>query len=477
MKRNLIIYMVGLLFVGFTAVSCLSSDETDYSQYQDSDITAFSVGDIKTTRHTTTAAGKDSTYTETLSGDSIKWEIDQIAGKIYNLDSLPVGTNVKKIVATITAGGTLARDSAGTLLYFNNGSDSLDFTNPQVFRIIPYANSNNGDYTTKFRQYTVEVRVHTVDPDAWSWDSIPSTKAAFPGEAFTAGQKAVELNGTIYVFGTDGTTTSVATSADGENWTSAEALTGYAGIDYNSVIADTDHAEFYAKAADGSLCVSEDGKTWALAFANDVKISTLLYKENDTFYAVADGKLVTLDGTGQLTTLDAGGDEAYLPSSHIRAFTFDGSVVAANTRHVLLGTGAEAADTAVVAWVKTRNESDWMYIGNSGNNPGAKACPAFNNLAVFAYGKNLVAFGGDNTADGAKAKGFKDVYISDDYGITWLPSKKKNVFPDYFRTDDVRNRAFSYIIKSGKLWIFWSKPVKDAYVWSGYLNKTHFIRK
>lgn len=469
--------MVGLLFVGFTVASCLSSDETDYSQYQDCDISSFSVADISTIRHTTTAAGKDSTYTQTLSGDSIKWEIDQIAGKIYNLDSLPVGTNVKKIVATISASGTLARDSAGTMLYFNSGNDSLDFTSPQIFRVIPFAYSNNGDYNTKYRQYTVEVRVHKVDPDAWQWDSIPAVNGAFPGEAFTAGQKAVEMNGTIYVFGTNSSDTSVATSTNGLEWTAAQPLEGYAGIDYASVMADAADHKFYAKAADGALCVSEDGVSWTPAFAENPEISTLLYKENNSFYVVADGKLKLLSANREPETLDVDGDEAYLPSANIHRFTFAGSVTVSNNRYVLLGTGAESADTAVVSWMKTRNEGDWMYIGNSGDNPGAKACPAFNNLAVFAYGNKLVAFGGDNQAEGAKMKGFEDVYISDDFGISWLPGKGTNVFPSVFRGDDVRNRAFSYIIKDGKLWIFWSEPVNGAYIWRGYLNKTHFLRK
>lgn len=469
--------MVGLLFVGFTVASCLSSNETDYSQYQDCDITSFSVADINTIRHTKTAEGKDSTYTQTLGGDSIKWEIDQIAGKIYNLDSLPVGTNVTKIVATISASGTLARDSAGTLLYFGNGSDSLDFTKPQVFRVIPYANSNNGDYTTNFRQYTVEVRVHRMDPDAWYWDSIPAGRKSFPGDAFTVGQKAVELGGTIYVFGTNGTDTSVATSTNGEDWTAARPLTGYAGIDYASVIADQNSNKFYARATDGSLCVSGDGISWGLAFTNGVKVSALLSKENDQFYVVADGKLKQLGEGGLMETLDVDGDEAYLPSDRIHSFTFDGSVTASNMRSVVVGAGAEAVDTALVSWMKTRNEGGWIYLGNAGSNPGAKACPAFNNLAVFAYQNNLVAFGGDNSASGAKTKGFENVYISDDFGISWLPSKGTNIFPVVFREDDVRNRAFSYIIKGGKLWIFWSEPVNGAYIWRGYLNKTLFLRK
>lgn len=474
MKRNLFTYIVGLLLASFTLASCLGSDEADYSQYQDCDITSFSVGDIATTRHTLTAAGKDSTYTETLSGDSIKWEIDHINGHIYNTDSLPLGTNVKKIVATISASGLVARDSLGTPLYFGNGSDSLDYTSPVKFRVIAYANANKGDYNSNYRTYTVEVLVHKVNPDAWTWDSIPAA-TSFPGAAFTDGQKAVELNGKIFVFGKNGSAVSVASSMDGENWSRAQALTGVTSIDYATVLVDTDNKKFYGKAADGTLCVSTDGIAWTAAFANAPAISTLLYKENNTIYAVAGDKLVGIDNNGALTELDVDGDEAYLPSANVYRFTFDGAVVSANKRDVFVGTGATSVDTAAVAWTKTTNENSWLYIGNTGDNVGAKACPAFNHLAVFTYDAKLVAFGGDNQK--AKQKGFENVYVSDDYGISWFPGDGKQVFPDVFRTDDVRNQSFSYIIRNGKLWIFWSKQVKGSYIWRGFLNKAHFTRK
>lgn len=477
MKRYWITYIVGLLFAGFTFSSCLKSEEADYSQYQDCDITSFSVGDIATVRHTTTAAGKDSTYTETLTGSDIEWQIDQITGRIYNPDSLPVGTNVKKIVATISANGMLARDSASTLLYFNSGTDSLDFTEPKTFRVIPYAYSNKGDYNSVYRNYVVEVRVHKVDPDKWTWDSIPSSTASFPGAAFMEGQRAYQLDGRIYVFGTDGTTVSMASSTDGLSWTEAQPLTGMAGIDYSTILADAANKRFYGKAADGTLCVSADGITWSAAFPEADKISTLLYKENNTFYAVAGGKMVSIDATGAQTEEGVDGDEEWLPSSGIYHFELDGEVIASVKRHVFVGTGASKADTAAVAWKKDTGEAEWMYVGNTGNNIGKAACPALNHLSVFAYGKKLVAFGGDNQSEGASLKGFRDVYVSDNYGVTWLPTDGSQVFPDVFRTDEYRNLSFSSVVKGGRLWIFWSQPVNGAYIWKGNLNKVSFDRK
>lgn len=476
MKRNLFTYIVVMLVAGLTLVSCLSSNEADYSSYQDCDITSFSVGDISTTRHTKTAAGKDSTYTVTVSGDSITWAIDQLNGRIYNPDSLPVGTNVTKVVATISANGLVARDSLGTLLYFGNGTDSLDFSKEQKFRVIAYANANKGDYNANYRSYQVEIRVHKMDANKWTWDSIPANQAAFPGTSFTSGQKAVELGGKIFVFGTNGTTVSVASSSNGLNWTAAQALTGMASIDYSTVLADTDENKFYGKAADGTLCVSSDGINWSAAFSGADKISTLLYKENNTIYAASDGKLVSIGSNGNRTILDAGGDETYLPAANISRFAFDGTVIGADTRYLFVGTGAASVDTATVSWTKTKMENHWLYIGNSGDNVGQKACPAFNHIAIFAYGTKLVAFGGDNISKGAKQKGFNNVYYSDDWGISWFPSKSETVFPEIFSTDNVRNLSFSYIIKDKKLWIFWSQPVNGAYIWRGYLNKVHFLR-
>ncbi len=466
MKRNLGIQWLAILALGVSMASCLKSEDVDNSQYKDCDITSFSVGDIATIRHTTTKTGKDSTYTETLKGDSIKWEIDQVAGKIYNPDSLPVGTNIKRIVPTISASGLVARDSLGILKYFNNGADSLDFTKGQTFTVVAYNNTDK-------RSYQVEVRVHKMDPDQWTWDSIPSVQYA--GNAFVKGQKALEKNGVIYVFGTaDGQTTGLTTSTDGRTWTAIRTLNK--AVDYSTVLNDGN--TFYGKTTDGMIYKSADGVNWTQAFTTGERAYSLLYIDQTKLYIATDSKtmkaIALADGTS--TAISAENDAVY-PASQVYGFDKPGAVIAEDRRQVFVGlpSASVAADTAAVAWTRSGND-DWIYTGTVGSNPGKYACPAFANLAVFAYGdKKLVAFGSDAKA---RQRGFSDVYVSEDWGVTWYPTKNKNVFPAAFHEDAVRrDNAFSFIIKDKRIWIFWSKPVKGASVWRGNLNKVNFLRK
>ena len=51
--------------------------------------------------------GKDTTLVAKVVGTDYPFVIDQNLGLIYNLDSLPVGTDISKIVAKITADGTI----------------------------------------------------------------------------------------------------------------------------------------------------------------------------------------------------------------------------------------------------------------------------------------------------------------------------------------------------------------------------------
>ena len=83
---------IGLCFVAAClATSCLKEEETVSSP--ECAITAFTVGDIKTAMTIQTADGSDSTVTRVLSGSSIHFNIDQLNGTIYSVDSLPRWVN------------------------------------------------------------------------------------------------------------------------------------------------------------------------------------------------------------------------------------------------------------------------------------------------------------------------------------------------------------------------------------------------
>ena len=101
MKKGLI--NLGLLLSVLTVLTgCLSNDDTEIITYDDTAITAFSLGTMTRTIHTTSSKGEDSTYTASVTGSKYAFAIDQQRGLIYNVDSLPVGTRVSNVLCNIT---------------------------------------------------------------------------------------------------------------------------------------------------------------------------------------------------------------------------------------------------------------------------------------------------------------------------------------------------------------------------------------
>lgn len=157
---------IGLLLMTVAMMmSCLNSSDSDSTSYTDAAISSFSIGNLQRTIHTTSSTGADSTYTTTVSGALYDFEIDQLGCRIFNPDSLPMGTDVSRVLVTMSAynnGTILIKDVASDTLRFYNSTDSLDFTKPRIITAL----SNDGQGT---RNYTVNINVYQEDPNAFVW--------------------------------------------------------------------------------------------------------------------------------------------------------------------------------------------------------------------------------------------------------------------------------------------------------------------
>ena len=76
---------------------------------------------------------------DSVSGlDTVKFTIDQLTGRIFNIDSLPFGTKIEKVVCKIgfanssVIGGVEASPEAypDSTYYLSSLSDSIDFSAP-----------------------------------------------------------------------------------------------------------------------------------------------------------------------------------------------------------------------------------------------------------------------------------------------------------------------------------------------------------
>ena len=171
-----------LLLTLIVAASCLNSSNDDASSlYSDAAITDFTLGTLTRYQHKQTEAGKDTTIKTTITGSLYDFHVDQLNRRIYNTDSLPTGTDVSRVLVTLSTynGGTvwvqnLDNPEIGTLF---SSTDSIDFTVPRTFRI--YANNGKG-YTT----YTVNVNVHQQEGNVMNWQ--------LTGETYTENEESAQ---------------------------------------------------------------------------------------------------------------------------------------------------------------------------------------------------------------------------------------------------------------------------------------------
>ena len=110
-----VLNMIACLFIAAcTITSCLDDENITYETNYNASITSFSIKDsIITYYPSVTEAGKDTMLSKAVVGSKYPFVIDQNKGLIYNADSLPVGTDISKVVVSILADGYYIAIEAG----------------------------------------------------------------------------------------------------------------------------------------------------------------------------------------------------------------------------------------------------------------------------------------------------------------------------------------------------------------------------
>lgn len=111
--------------------------------------------------------------------DSVFFSLDLDNGVIYNADSLPKGTDVSHLLATITFASTLSKADIiytssttlndTTIDYLTNPTDTIDFSYPVKLEVTA------ADETSSFT-YTIKVNIHKMEPDSIMWDKLAISK-------------------------------------------------------------------------------------------------------------------------------------------------------------------------------------------------------------------------------------------------------------------------------------------------------------
>ena len=396
MKRKFFAFIL-LLSAGLSLSSCLSSDDDTNIEYtHDTAITAFSLGTMNRYYLGKTSDGtKDSTYATTIAGSNYKFYIDQAAGKIYNADSLPVGTKISAALASITAKQSSPllwvlkdKDNKDSLAYYSS-SDSVDFSKPKEIRVY------NNDYSA-YRTYTITVNVHKEGPDSFVWHSL----AAQNGDlAALAGMKAVSAGNCVYVFGkNNGVTKIFKTALNGGAFGSALTPNVALGEEaYKSAIAKD--GKLYIL-NNGEVLTSEDAVNWE-SVTTDASLLQLIGASSNYLYAYTAAGIAVSKDNGASWTPDAMDDKGadFLPTENLSLVVKPVRSVKGAENLLLLGNRKVREngekDTVATIWTRTFDAGEatdsyqWNYVEYQAHQAGM--LPYLNTLQVALNDSGYVA--------------------------------------------------------------------------------------
>ena len=448
--------IVSALFAGSLFLTSCLGDETVYTDPECS-ITSFSVADITSTITEQKPDGTDSSYTKTISGDYIYFNINQLTNEISTVDSLPYWADVTHVVPTVSSDGVVYYKHKGEEMYsyFNNGTDSIDFTDPVEFLVVAF-NANDT------KRYTVSINKSSADIDSLVWTRVVGSDLSLNGV-----HHPLFHDGRIYIFSENGgrpVVTSTSLLSEGRSWRAEAEMSGADGtIDFNSVVSFK--GNMYALDSEGGIYESTGdlrGETWVLA--SEKKLKKILAVDSNYLYG--------FDGTSIVATTDllnwtenGNTDLDCLPDEGISYASYATKTNPSLENVVFLGNSSGVSGKGAV-WFKISsaneaNNETWNYIQVTDDNP--YPCPKLENLQMVRYNGALYAFGG-KPLDGTLVQLPYDYFFcSNDNGITWHKVLEKVALPSQVRRQDV---PLSIVKVDSELWLFQS----GGNIWRGRIS-------
>lgn len=364
--------------------------------------------------------------------DSVFFSIDLNKGVIFNADSLPVGTRVRRLIPVITFANSMSAaeivytDSTGTqqtVNYLETQTDSIDFTNEVLLNVTAADGENK--YT-----YRIKVNVHKQKPDSLMWDNLAKTKLPSRNQN-PAAQKTVMSNDKVYTLIEENNHTfTLAQSSDlYAGYSKAEEIS-LPFIPQTESLTATSEA-FYILDTAGMLYTSPDMTTWT-ATGEDWESIIGTY----------------LDCVLGIRNTDKGKMHCHYPASDLIADTAVASDFPVYGRSSLASISNKWSPLPTVFFVGGKTSSGetsnhtWAFDGSSWTTIDYNSLPALDGAMLVRYtafrstGRPFYevaydawfAFGG-NLSDGSSNR---TLYYSLDNGVNWKAASELMQLPEYF---------------------------------------------
>ena len=451
--KNTISRLSGLAFLSFLMTSCLGHvDPVEYSA--DATIHSFELDKVL--------------------GVNYKFTIDHAAGKIYNVDSLPVqsDTIIDRILITkmeVFGGAQILNDAGKDSLL--NMNDSLDLRG--TMEILPDGTPGKplriktwAPDAVHNREYRLSVRVHQQHADSLSWGVAPVAQNI---SDLSGDMKLVALNEQVYAF-YQGNHTQVATAPalNPASWSTSSVNGLPADFDYNSILSYDNR--LFTTTASGEVYESADALNWQkneTLSAQQVKCLLVAFPatEGAGRHKVAGLAAVLTGADGLRSALSdaqastwekiAAAVPEKFPMEHCAASLYK-SNLEVPTAIVVGDIPAEQvaeSDTSTVVWTTTDGTS-WYPLRTESE----LDCPKVKNPSVLYYGDRFYVFG----------RNFETFYSSKD-GLTWKAEDKRFLFPESIRGKE--SNYACWVDERNFIWLLRETPNE---LWKGRLNVLGF---
>lgn len=322
-------------------------------------------------------------------GNDVVFVINDVEAKIYNYDSLEYGTRVDSLSPNIYGYGAnelkihFTYDGTNFIEYKNKVV--MDLTNP----ITVYSTASDGQQ----KSYTMEVRVHKYDVDAFEWRNVGTIASI--GETIES-HKSMTYKDTMLYFIQSSSKCAVMTSTDGKIWIE-KSVVAPEKLLFSSLCNIGD--SIYVQGESGAYYAANmNGFTFSAY--NAISNGRLLYSLNNLLWVI-DGNSInayTTNGTLKSTTAFP----AELSSDTIRPFTSQSGYTSLGYLYVKKGDNAEI-------WATDRYGNIECLTNASSN------LPYLDKAIIFSYDKALGIIGGIDK----NGKYSSECFLSDNNGLSW----------------------------------------------------------
>jgi hypothetical protein len=434
--------------------SCLGSDDV-YEYSSEAAITSFSIGSFNYKSDYINKNGHDTILTISTSGTFYPMTIDQKNNIIFNVDSLPYGSNMNSVLTTIASNGVVLYRSLHLDNTYNDtlwtSTDSVNLSKTTNFIVW------SEDLTYK-RVYEVRVNVHKVHPDSMKWK-----KVNLPVSHVLINQTALLKNDSIFIFGKDNLGRMSMTSLDCKSKTIGNKIL-INGLDETkwtqciSLFRDTLYT-----LQDGSLFGSVNGSDWVpvntnISFKQLIPFNGTKTSDGYMWAIGADNKIVSSKDMRIWTSVQD--VPTSFPDTYISGLCYTLPTNKNVYRNIIVGIDKDSNEPYASVWTKLSTESKWTEMTYSSHN--SLRCPRLNNLSIIYYDNEIFAFGGKSQNGFGSIPGLNGFFQSSDNGVTWRNCEnfadgyctwnKYMEFPNWLKGRDI---GFTGITDGhGYIWIF-----------------------